>query len=832
VTRRQTLAIALVAFIAILASVNYFANVARKPAQSTTPATTAGAPIPTPSVIEPETEIYETAQIQSEGTGWHISGSGLPGGLFLRYRLDPSKRYAITISGEVAETHVNLRIRRDGGEAEYLDAPSGMQTLEAEAAASLEILFYADTAFSYHLREVKITPVGDAAHMSAMELPAALAPIFPGLKPELDIYGAGAIARKTNMATIWNSDATGGLISRFTLDRNKRYELRVVGAPRRLNTTMRLRLDDGNAEYLEAPNGAWTRVVEQASHLELMLYADAHYVYSLESISIHSCDLCTGDLQPTDVGITDRAAPVLQRIAADWSATVTGTALLDRHTDGVVLRTTDSSGLALERELPEDSRLLIRYRGVSLDGRRPSLRIRQGKDAPQYFPMVDGPGQVMIAGPGPVEALIYQEQGISYRLDEFTTSICKGCIGNKPRDTIDVATLTNDPESITVSSPALGQEDYWRISGDVNARISAMPDGSLAIASEAIGNGIRFTQLVLPNSKYRLQLQTGNIVGHQVVRLRQEDKSEVWHVLDGNELDLTFSDTRFIEVMVYGDAGSTSVLRKLTLEPCPDCPGDDTLRAKIVSALPGIEAELENRPLAAAQRILGWISNAADYAASPGVEEASRKLPFYDWSAGQIYYKLFLPNKAAFYCGGLAEFGVKVFRLFGFRASTISFGVDETDLTHSTIVLRFDRDGKADFFIFDPTFNAVLRKQGASDMPGLASMLAKNGIDRLIVQEGRLERDYIALRAEAARKCKSTKPIDGQWLLCELTVPFSLNKYFHNHARQFKAHGLHADIRGLIQLMQLGVSSIASDPATDDRDQLIALLKRNKVPTP
>jgi hypothetical protein len=69
---------------------------------------------------------------------------------------------------------------------------------------------------------------------------------------------------------------------------------------------------------------------------------------------------------------------------------------------------------------------------------------------------------------------------------------------------------------------------------------------------------------------------------------------------------------------------------------------------------------------------------------------------------------MFLALKGAVFCGGAAVFFDKILKLFGYDSFTLDFGDTREELTHVTTILPVKEGGGWQYYIFDPSFNAVM----------------------------------------------------------------------------------------------------------------------------
>ncbi len=83
----------------------------------------------------------------AEGTQLYIDPA--PSGLLLRRRLEPEKRYRLTVRG--SGRPITMRLQLDDRPHEYLPAPMAELTRTVTGASNIELLFYSDTPSEYLL---------------------------------------------------------------------------------------------------------------------------------------------------------------------------------------------------------------------------------------------------------------------------------------------------------------------------------------------------------------------------------------------------------------------------------------------------------------------------------------------------------------------------------------------------------------------------------------------------------------------------------------------------------------------------------------------------------
>jgi hypothetical protein len=261
---------------------------------------------------------------------------------------------------------------------------------------------------------------------------------------------------------------------------------------------------------------------------------------------------------------------------------------------------------------------------------------------------------------------------------------------------------------------------------------------------------------------------------------------------------------------------------------------DDLLRATLLAEIPGLEEALGTDRLEAARLLLDWAANAGDFALS--VEIARKTTPRVSGlSASELYYDVFLPNRGAVYCGGMATFFDKVLKLFGYNSFVVDFGDAAAGLTHVTVVIAQWEVSRWQYYLFDPTFNLTFQRRTSGTYASVEELmdLRDQGklLEAIVVDQMLLDRrNFLAVRGDRTDSTRVKVVNDaGDYLVC--TIPgYGINMFFHNWRHTFERGGYPPGFQGLVQLLKKRVFRVG--PSLDARaaQRFAAKLKARGIP--
>lgn len=231
---------------------------------------------------------------------------------------------------------------------------------------------------------------------------------------------------------------------------------------------------------------------------------------------------------------------------------------------------------------------------------------------------------------------------------------------------------------------------------------------------------------------------------------------------------------------------------------------DAALEQQIIGAVPGLQWTLQTNPFQAAQLILDWASNNADYAVSPSLA-VTLTSTISTQSASQIYNNSFAPHTGAGYCGAMAVFGSDVLNLFGFDTFTVDFGDTTSSLTHVSVILAW----QGQFYMYDPTFNMTFQSAATGAPMGIFEVMdamLSGSASSVNVTEGSLDqRFFLATTPQPT----SNYQLRGAGACYDYGyLGYSINTFVSLWSSIMAQAGYSPDMTGLMQLFDHHVYSV------------------------
>ena len=146
------------------------------------------------------------------------------------------------------------------------------------------------------------------ASLTSRQQRVLTAAVGSGVEPTLSSYHSPTLRRAVDSARLSGSGSgTDGVFFVFDgLDPDTTYKVRISGQALEAETRFRLRTRSDERRFYRAPtNGSIDfPITERGGALEILIFSDGEFAYSLRSVSVERCDTCA-----------DRAAQVLRRTA-------------------------------------------------------------------------------------------------------------------------------------------------------------------------------------------------------------------------------------------------------------------------------------------------------------------------------------------------------------------------------------------------------------------------------------------------------------------------------------------------------------------------------------
>jgi hypothetical protein len=226
--------------------------------------------------------------------GIGITGPATPAsGLFFTAAPDPAQRYRLVVKGALLRGAATLRLRLDDAAPVYLKAPNGEGQFSIGLAHKIEVLIYSDAAFAYHVGALDLQPCPTCK--SKQEILADAGAVAGDWA--VDTFQQPDVSRSADGLHIAASNPPAGLFFRKTLDASKIYRVTMTGARTAGAATLRVTTGGKPPAYSPAPDGSTSKVINAADSVELLIYGDAPFSYTLKALSIEECPRCPTDGQ-------------------------------------------------------------------------------------------------------------------------------------------------------------------------------------------------------------------------------------------------------------------------------------------------------------------------------------------------------------------------------------------------------------------------------------------------------------------------------------------------------------------------------------------------------
>lgn len=249
--------------------------------------------------------LYNEPSCESDLDAVRIGGGGSPAGVFLTRAFESPRNLVLRVEGADRKNQVNLRVRVDGGDPVWHDAPVGEQSFVFEAVAELELLIYADVAFDFTLIDARLLPAGPQA--GPVRLNRRLIETARG-------YGDGVLVESGGRYSVVAPTGPGGVF--FTHRGDGPAVVSVSGAP--IEGRGNLRIQEGHEgplRYFGLASGRVEAFVEGDGPVELLIYADEPFEFGIEEISATSCESCGTDADLLD--LLEREIPGIAELTAE-----------------------------------------------------------------------------------------------------------------------------------------------------------------------------------------------------------------------------------------------------------------------------------------------------------------------------------------------------------------------------------------------------------------------------------------------------------------------------------------------------------------------------------
>ena len=241
---------------------------------------------------------------------------------------------------------------------------------------------------------------------------------------------------------------------------------------------------------------------------------------------------------------------------------------------------------------------------------------------------------------------------------------------------------------------------------------------------------------------------------------------------------------------------------------------DATLRNQLLKEIPSLGDALATDRILAARMLLDWASNAANYAQSSDLAQATTDFVL-TASAAEIYYDQFLPNKGAVYCSGMALFYDRVLKAFGYDSFTVNFGDMRNWLTHVAVIVPVWDGTGWKHHIFDPTFNTTFHDRETGCQLGifeLVDALDGDTMDTVVARSESMDsRDWVSIGSLKESHFVLQDVIGDRYVYGRSDG--ELVDYLERNKREFAANGYAGGLGGLVQLMRARMFSVGSCPS-------------------
>ena len=231
---------------------------------------------------------------------------------------------------------------------------------------------------------------------------------FRGWRTET--FGPVVVASGQDMR-IGSTAGPGGVFFRRTIAADASYRLTIAGQAQSGQTTVRLTLGQSPPQWLPAPDGRRVITFTGSQTIEVVVYSDTPYAYTLQALDLEVCERC---VQPGEF--------------RGWRLESYGTAEWASDASGATLASSAGAGGVFFRQALDPART---YR-LQMAGREVSggttVRLTVGNVEPRWFRAPSGTRHLTVSGSDKVEVVVYGDAAHTYRLETLAMEECAACL--------------------------------------------------------------------------------------------------------------------------------------------------------------------------------------------------------------------------------------------------------------------------------------------------------------------------------------------------------------------------------------------------------------------
>jgi hypothetical protein len=234
-------------------------------------------------------------------------------------------------------------------------------------------------------------------------------------------YGQPTVSAHKATTEIMGSSASpsGVFFSPVDMPAGK-YNLKIDGETLRGSATLRVQIDGGSPQYYPMPNGKGEYTVGSARKIEVLIYSDSAFKYSVKSMALVPCPRCMSK---------DEVRALVAPVVPGWTVESYNQPYVAAEGKSKVSLKVESppAGLFMRTALDATKVYRIGVSGARIGGEM-TLRITNGNQKPAYMRAPQGTAYLVVDHAKSTELLLYGDATATYDLQRLTVEECPKCL--------------------------------------------------------------------------------------------------------------------------------------------------------------------------------------------------------------------------------------------------------------------------------------------------------------------------------------------------------------------------------------------------------------------